>query len=460
MSTTFQPSHARIVKAEVASFAGRKYSIEAMITGFDITHSMGQVGYTGYLTVLDTVGFLENFPLRAEETLDLEIIGTDYQTRIFIKAQIIKVDGVQMAPPGDRLNYRIHFISKINYEAVNKKVILPFENLKASDVAEQVFRTYFSELEEISTTPTLPYDAKAFKIKDDNRRTFYLQPTEGELKGIIPNYTPTEAMFFLTQRSYSTNSKSSSFRFFENYDGFHYVTDEFLIRRAIDEAERAKDENRRPKYLVDLNYVASLSLEPVDAELQTRVIEYISNDNRIDSASDLISGGYANKAIEIDLIRRNMVEKSFHYLDFLDYASMDGQRIKISEDVHTEEYIAQTFNDNNAKRFMIFRDFGQTGDNPSPLRADQYYSEIVSNRLFYQHHLKNTGVTVGLKGRLDIQAGKIVRMDIAEFNVKLQRNWNEQLSGNYLVESVTHSLDQNTLRTKLKLVKYNWSKGY
>jgi len=458
MSTNFNSSQARVTKAEVKSFSGRTYSIAAMIGGFEISHSLDQVGYRGHLKVLDSVGFLENFTMRGEETLDLEILGTDFQTKISFAAQIYKIDSVQMASTGDKLTYKLHFVSRISYEAAKKKVIMPFQEESAAYAAEQIFRRFFSELD----TPTslvgpLPYRVSAYGMKDDPQRNFYIQETEGKLKAIIPNLTPSEAMFFLTQRSYSTDSQSCSFRFFENYDGFHYVTDEFLIKRAIEDELLAQTERRRPKYLVDLIYIPNASLEPVDAEVQTRLIESISNDMRVDTSSDLMSGGYANKAIEIDLIRRDVIEKNFYYKDFLNYTNMNGQAVKLSEDVHTSEFIEETFNDNNAKRFMIFRDFGQSGDNPSTIRADQYYSEIISNKMFYKHHLGTTSVSVGVKGRLDIQAGKVVRITVSEFNIKKDKTYNQQLSGNYLVESVAHQLDDNTLRTRIKLIKYNWS---
>lgn len=459
MSTNYNPSQARVTKALVTSFSDRKIDITATIGAFEIAQSLDQVGYRGYLVVLDSIGLLENFALRGEEKLDLEIVGTDFNTKIELKAQIYKINDVAITQPNDRLSYKIHFVSRVNYEASKKKVILPFQDETAGYVAEQIFRKYFSELSESNDLEILPYGVKAFSMNEDSKRKFYIQSTEGELKGVIPNFTPTEAMYFLMQRSYSTDSKSSSFRFFENYDGFHFVTDEFLIKRAVEDAAKAQNENRKPRYLVDLIYLPSPPLTPNYAEIHTRLIESFKNDSRVDTAADLISGGYSNKAIEIDLIRRNVIERNFHYTDYLNYADMNGENIKISDDVHTPEFIDNTFNENNAKRFMIFRDFSQTGDNPSTIRADQFYTEISSNRMFYRHHMNTTAVSVGVKGRLDIQAGKVVRIDVPDISVGQDgQEANRQLSGNYLVDTVVHQLEENTLRTRLRLIKYNWSR--
>lgn len=456
MSTSYNPSHARVTQALITSFSNREIDATAMIGGFEINQSLDQVGYHGYLVVIDSIGLLENFALRGEEKLDLTILGTDLNTVINLKSQIYKIDNVSIVQPLNRLTYKIHFVSRVNYEASKKKVIMPFEDETAGYIAEQIFRRYFSEL-----TPyelhELPYNTQCYSIQDDSKRKFYVEPTEGHLKCVVPNLTPTEAMHFMAQRSYSRESNSSAFRFFENYDGFYFVTDEFLIQRAIEEAEKAKKENRPAKYLIDLIYLTETTLEPSYAEVHTRLIEYIKNDKRIDTSADILSGGYANKAIEIDLVRRNVIEKNFYYEDYANYTGMSGNKAKISDDVHTPDFIEKTFDENNAKRFLIFRDFSQVGDNPSPLRADQYYAEISSNKMFYRHHLNTTAISVGVKGRLDIQAGKIVRIDMPELSIKKDRQFNQQLSGNYLVDAVTHNLDENTLRTHLRLIKFNWS---
>lgn len=448
-NSTYHPSGAVITRALITSFSGANTDITPVIAGFEIEQSMDMVGYLGYLTIGEGVGVLENFKLRGEEKLDLEIVSRDLNTKVELKAQIYKIDNVTTGNSNDKLFYRIHFLSRVNYEASKKRIIMPFQNVTAGYAAEQLFRKFFSELSPLSTRTTLPYNTKAFSINDDSKRAFYVQPTAGDIKVIIPNYSPTEAIYFMSLKSYSTDSSSSSFKFFETYSGFYFVTDEFLIKRAID----------NPSEIIDLVYLPVSTLDPRAAALHVKLIESFSNDSRVDTALDLAVGGYRNKCIEIDLIRRNVVEKSFSYLDNLKYTGMDGQKVNISDDVHTPEFIKQTFNDNNAKRFLIFRDYSQTGDNPTTLRADQYYSEIASNRMFHEHHMNTTSVSVKLKGRLDIEPGRVVNIDATEFNVGTRsKQDNNQLSGRYLVRGVTHILDGNTLHTNLKLVKYNWSK--
>lgn len=448
MSSTYTPSSAVVTKAVITTFSGQTKPIDALIGAFEITQSLDKPGYTGFLKIVDSVGLLEKFKLRGEEKLDLEILSRDLNTKISLQTHVYKIDNVKTGGVNDRLFYDVYFMSRVNFEAMKKRIIMPFQNVTAAGVVEQLFRKYFSELEPLTSVASLPYNAKAFNLSDDTNKKFYLQPTSGELKVIIPNYTPTEAMNFMSMKSYSLDSSSSSFRFFETYDSFYYVTEEFLIKKA----------NDNPSEIIELVYAPVGTLDPRDAALQVRLIESFTNDVRINSISDILSGGYSNKAVEIDLIRRNMEERNFYYRDNVKYLGMSGQKASISDDVHSEEFIEKTFNNNNAKRFIIIRDFGRVGDNPSNIRADQFYTEIASNKMFHEHHLNATSVNVFLKGRLDIQAGKVIKINAPEFNIKDKKEENQQLSGNYLVHSVVHNLDGNTLKTKLRLVKYNWSK--
>ena len=80
----------------------------------------------------------------------------------------------------------------------------------------------------------LAFDTKKYELKRNQGRAFYLQPSIGQIKAVIPNYTPQRALSFLSARAYSSNSLSSSYRFFETLTGYYFVTDEFLMKRGAD----------------------------------------------------------------------------------------------------------------------------------------------------------------------------------------------------------------------------------
>jgi hypothetical protein len=108
---------------------------------------------------------------------------------------------------------------------------------------------------------------------------------------------------------------------------------------------------------------------------------------------------------------------------------------------------------------MIFRNYTRQGDMASTLRADEKLAEIVHNRVSYYHHLNNTSVMAGLKGRLDIRPGMIVDLQIKNLDgISASIGINQTMSGRYLVQSTMHSRDdEGTLNTMLKMAKFDWS---
>jgi hypothetical protein len=64
-----------------------------------------------------------------------------------------------------------------------------------------------------------------------------------------------------------------------------------------------------------------------------------------------------------------------------------------------------------------------------------------------------------MKGRLDIQCGQVVNVNARKFNADGNQVQNTQLSGKYLVKSVSHTVKESILDTKMVLIKYDWNKG-
>ena len=89
MSESFNPSHCTIESAMIKSADNRDASITALIYGFNLKQSIYSSSFSGTLKVLDLVGTLHDFPLRAEEELELIIKGHDLQTELNIKGQLL-----------------------------------------------------------------------------------------------------------------------------------------------------------------------------------------------------------------------------------------------------------------------------------------------------------------------------------------------------------------------------------
>ena len=197
---------------------------------------------------------------------------------------------------------------------------------------------------------------------------------------------------------------------------------------------------------------------PTDQTNRVEEIRIVSKG--IDTASDIFSGGYKNRVMELDLVRRQVVMNEFDYSKDASYIDMSGNPRNLADNPHTAQFREDTFTEENARDFTVFKDYQQVGDIPSSLHTDRYMPQIISNRLSYHEHLHATIVSCSMKGRIDIMPGMIVNLDIKSLDGISNLSRNATLSGRYMVETTRHIRDdENVLNATLTLVKFDWSKG-
>ena len=450
----FNPSICEIQKAEIISYDQTiKRDITSNFIGrFEITQSMDAVAYSGWLLVLDTAGVLEGMPIRGEETLNLWLKGMDLGTEVRINAMIHKVTDITPTQSSNGVTYKLHFVSKTTFNATTKRITAAYVN-PVSVMAYDIFNEYYTKLgpgnfkHMDDDTRNLPYFSSRYPLIEEPTRQFVLQPTGDVNNLVIPRLSPSEAMFFIASRAFNRETPSQTFRFFETLENYYFCTDEYFLKSITE------------KDVIPMFYAPVASYDATNAAGQLNRIETLHIASKgIDTSTDLFSGSYRNEVVEIDFIRRRLDISRFNY-DDATYIDMTGSPRSNDSNPHTEKFRTDTFTENNARRFMIFRNYTRPGDGASELQRDQHFAEIVHNRVSYYHHLNNTSVMAGLKGRLDIRPGMIVDLDIKNLDgISSTVGINQSVSGRYLVQTTVHSRDdEGTLNTMLKLAKFDWS---
>ena len=453
----FNPSACEVISAIVTSHGGNNtQQIAGVISQFEINQSMNTMSYSGNLTVLDTIGLLEGFPMRSEETIDLKLMAYDLNTEVNLKVQVYRIDNITASESSNSVMYKMHFVSKISYEASKRSITKSYQS-SVSGIAKQIFNTYFAKLgstdylDQNVRSRTLAYATSRSPIISEPDRNFYIQPTANITNCVIPSFIPTEAMQFLSSQAYQPETPSNSFKFFETLENFYFATDEYFIQTA-----QLRD-------LVELFYAPASSIDPMRPQDQINRVEGIQIISKgIDTASDIFSGSYRNDVMEIDLIRRKLVKTSFDFSKPNDarYIDMSGNPRDLADNPHTPEFREATFTDENAKQFIVFKDYQQNGDIPSSLHTDRFMPQIISNRLSYSAHLNATSLSCKMKGRLDLRPGMVANMNIQNLDGVDELSRNRSLSGRYLIQSTLHSRDDSgSLNTVLRLVKFDWSRG-
>jgi hypothetical protein len=414
------PGYYKLDSVFIVSYeTGKKLEVSKFVTSFSIEESIDTDSVRGVISFHDTLGILENFPIRGEELIILNIedalkIKKKYEFNIY------RVSNVNPTDKNDAVTYEAFFTSKWRYQAGIRRITRSFENI-ISQTARFIFDTYYPRGKEL-----------------------IVEETDGVFKCLIPNYTPMQAMNFLASRAYSQTSPSCSFRFFENDDNFFFVSDEFLIKRGIANEEEIKE----------FIFSDALNKSGTDFYAQMKNLKTLENTDRLNTMTDLYSGAYTSNVIEIDIVKRIVQNKKYVY-ENNKYTAMSENDAR---PVHSDSFINDYFTEENARRYILVKDYASIGDIPSNIRGEQYLSEIVTNRVAYRRHLNNTIVHVTAPGRLDIKAGDVIALKIPSFTTGINKELrNNQLSGNYLINDCKHSFMRETYETAMKLVKYDWS---
>lgn len=417
------------------------YDIGGLVTNVSLEESIVNDSIRGTIKVLDSSGLLENYPMRGEEKLYLEVEDVLGNKRSYYFL-IYKIDNVIISETNDKVSYILHIVTYQRFYADTHRLIQYYEN-PASLIVQDIFNRNYK-----TTRSSHPPSNSTDYSEGDENKEILIEDTDGILKCIMPNYTPLQAIKYLESRSYSSTSPSCSFRFFESADRFYFVSDEFLFKNAVLNSKI-------------FNFTFSDNLTQGAADLLGRMTNMIdiSNPDRVDTFDDLHGGSYRNKVIGVNIINKtaNITEHGYSYLDErAKYFNLTPTQSL--NDRHSDDFVKEYFTEENCRKFIYMLD--HTNDTAGQLRGEEYIPQIVSNRLAYRKHLESIKVFAKSPGRLDITCGDFIRLNINSFQTATGRTKtdNIQLSGVFLVESVSREFDNSNMFTNsYVLIKRDWA---
>jgi hypothetical protein len=456
VNPTYYKIKSALIKSQYANIEG--IDITALITKIVLNSSIDSATMSGVIRIIDSVGLLENTPLRGEEQIKLELLdskiinengGIDMEIEnpyTFI-GFIYKIDNVATKEVNDALVYDMHFISYQSFMASTYELIRPFRDKSVSEIVKILFDEYYLNEDFISN------------LDEVHRKEIIIEETDGMIKCIIPRMRTDAAMNFLSKRAYSSSdSPSCTFRFFESSRGYHFITDERIFSLA------EEDESRKFTF----TYLDAIPNRLEYFEQQLNNLEIIENTERLNTLKDIYQGSYMNKVYELDIVSRklNLLDNTGQY----DYLSERRKYFDVKNnenivDRHTESFIRDIHREteNIQKKFLVVVTYAKevTESTDSALPVETHYAEIISNRQAYSNHIESITIKAIGSGRLDITAGDVIELDVNKFQFANSENTppekNKHLSGFYIVRSVTHIMDKEEMKNTYTLIKKDWS---
>lgn len=432
------------------------FDISPLIVETVISEGMNQGPLMGYFKIVDGTGLLENYPLRGEERLTLEIEDAIKNVRVW-DLFIYKIDNIEVSHSNRMLIYNLHFMTFQTFIGLNTIITKPYRGMIISNIANDIFlKNFWRESgDEVFADNIEVNAANTNEIFNTTRRPMISETTEGFTRLVIPRLNGIQAMHFLAARCFSHHSPSTSFRFFETSSCYYFISDEEVFRRNL------KDE----KHLFPMTFADNYVKGGPNFGFEFNNLTLFNNIRRVDTIEDIEQGAYKSQVIELDLFAaRGSIRPDLSangdfdfYRDMKLYKTAEGNDIELN-DRHTKEFMNLYSRYDNAKQYVVFKDWDEGSDvSAFQLRGEQYFKEIAKRRGPFRKHLESLTVTAQGPGRLDIIPGDIINLTIKDINSNTKQiQDNKQLSGNYLVIQITRKFALIDGTNTYTLVKINW----
>ena len=414
-------------------FGSDDVELAKVITDWAISESLHTAYVSGSATIHESDNILEDLPIRGEEEIEITYVDF-YETTHTKKFFLYSVEDIRPESAiNDRMaRYKIKFTTNQKLFSDRKSIRRSFAKQRISDMVQVIYDDYF-------ITGNKEYD-----------KEIEIEQTDGEQTLIIPNMKPDAAMHFLSRRAYSSENKTSSFRFFETREKYFFCTHEYLIEKYADFDQFSEESRNRLFFIYS---VMNDNTGPGQIQAQ-QSISSVSFPSKVDSFADMKQGAYRRKIVELDINYRTRIERTFDYTEeYKDYKM--PEEVKLT---HSSEFIEEYMAPADSPDTVLVTDFPQIGVNPGKdymLRPYQHFYENYTNKLVTNYHNKRNALGISIHGRSDLYPGMIIDLNLYKFSNTLAgtRERDTQRSGKYLVTDIENNFNGDQYTQSLRITK-------
>ena len=420
--SSFDLGYCFLETANLTRYAEKEtFSISNYITDISFNESIHSSVLMGEMTLLDSSGLLDNYPILGEEILTLTY-SDFYNNSITQEFLVYSLSEAVVNNQQNTMFYKLKFISPQHFMSSTKNIRRSYTG-STKEIVEKIFNEFL-------------VDDTKFR---DSANEIDIEDTTGIQTIVVPSLQPIEAIDFLKRKSFSAENKSSNYYFFQNRQKFKMVTHEKLI---LDSRRDSTSFDQRKIYTFDPSLLSS-EVKDRDRGMNNVISFFLPK--RLDTLAEMNAGAMVLDVVEIDILKKQYLHNIHKYKEtFKEYTHIDSNY----RFPHTDNFVEDFFNDENVmKTALVFKDFE---------RENQYYKEIIGPRVSNRYYLSSVVAEIEIYGRNDLFAGDVIKLNIPQFeNVGGGRpkNLHTSLSGYWLVNNISHKIQGKKYTCKLVITK-------
>jgi hypothetical protein len=400
-----------IDKVKIITAKGFYQDVGAQVINVQFYEDLFAPFITGSLILKDSLDLVNLFPFIGEEYLELEIsTPTLDKNNIKGKYYIYKMTNREMS--GDKsVVYQLHFISVEAVVDLNKKTSRVFGD-KISKMIEPFIKD------------------KTFGLESDKK--VFIEDTLNNTKYISNYWTPIENIMYLADTAINTN-RSPSYVFFENRDGFYFISLERLYTNAVFQ-DFVYD-----KYTRD-DRPGGGSIRNPEKDYK-RILE-ISIPTAFDYMDRIRSGMLASRQVSYDVTKKTYSAKNYNMFQrFEQQKHLNKYPINSDRSIFRAASRIITY----PKNFGNFNGFG-----------DVTNAKSNQERLSLLKLAEANKINITVPGRCDYTVGQKIKLDLKRIEPLSKKDGDttdKMFSGNYIIAAINHYVDREKHECYMEIIK-------
>lgn len=361
---------------------------------------------SGNILISDSIGLTEKLNFDGSEFIHLDIGKDDDNLRIDRTFRIYKQSGRSNNNTTNE-TYTLHFVSEEQIFSLQQKISQTYTDTY-SNIAQKILVNY---------------------LQANPKRIANFEPSYGIADFVVPNYDPVKTIQLCAKRAL-TIDQNPSFLFFENREGFNFISLSTLFQMGKENP-------------IKLNFGIKNAGENMSEKLLgVMTSEIVSQSNIMDR---IIKGREASRMIGFDMLTGSFGKKDVNIASVID---------TMPELLNKNPTINALKNRNDTPSFMefdsrravqILDSFAETSNyvkkNLPNIKFDRREDYILQRQSLFAN-LFDKKIRMTIPGNFALSSGSIVEL---EYPTRARRengddNLDETSSGNYLVVSTRQKI--------------------
>lgn len=396
-------------KVNIIGIGGNTIDIRPQVTNIEIYETLFYPFITAKIYVQDNINLINVVPITGEEFVNITASTPSMRER------------------NKKLDFVFHAYKISNKtKSTDRSDMYTIECISVEafiDASRKISKSYSGNIadivKKILENPDTGLSANKEKV---------IEPTLNSIRYISNYWSPINNLIFLADHAVSVDN-SPSYIFFENREGFHFVS-----------LERMYKNNPIQNFIKD-NFVRG-GADRKNPELEYQRILELYTDDVFDFYSNINKGVYGSTGHNYDLTL-----KRYSYKEYL--PNSDKDLIKLNKD----KAFSGNVNTQHAYQIEGISHYSMYDDEPEVSNSD-----IIQKRKYLITSASYHAIRITVKGRSDYTVGYPVHVTIP-INAPINKTDSKDdtidsfLSGKYLIAEINHSLNGREHLCTMTLIK-------